>query len=680
MSTTIPPSSVAQEPTLLHPNAGALDLDVGRVERRVGFTYGVTGLVLFGLMVLVGIALRYTQAEGPGGFTDDWFYRFMTLHGAGMIAGILLALMGGLWYVVRSSVPTLDAGRAMAAYWAMVGGVGLVLVSVVFGGFAAAWTFLYPLPFESAGQWESWATVLFIIGIALVGISFTIFCIDVLKAVTETYDGLAGALGLRWLRGRSDTPPPPAAIAGTAVAVQGIIAGAVGMTILVALANHLVDDSVTLDPLWAKNLTFFFGHTTANLTIYLGAGMLYVLVPLYAGRPWKTTKPIVYGWMGTICFVMTAYAHHLYMDFVQPGGFHVMGVIASSAAALPVAVVTIYTGMMLVWGSRYRWSLTSILFFLGFVGWTLGGVGAVMDSAIPLNFRLHNTLWVPAHFHSYMLMGTALWVMGFVSYLLERSSGRTAGPRVTKFGVGGMVVGGYGLIYAWYFSGAMGIPRRWSEHPGNSSYWSVIATAFAIIFLIAFLVIAVEFVRMALEARARRRGGGDASVVTAAPAVPTGSTVTAAFRPMVTTYWGLVAMVAVGVASLFVLYPPLVRASEASVSYHHLSHAVQYFAGAMLGAALGSTPSIIRRFPWGTNGGLTVALVTPVVMLMVMIPLIYNDLVTNDLVHVGYHLIMVVLGIITGLGAAALGRVAGWLVLLTSVGMAVLYAPGVTGG
>ncbi len=678
MSTATPTSTT---PTVLHPDAGALDPAVGRIERRVGFLYGLTGLALFTLMALVGLALRWTQAEAPG-LSDDWFYRLMTLHGAGMLAGVLLALMGGLWYVVRASVPALDPGRAMAVYWAMVVGVVLVLVSVVFGGFAAAWTFLYPLPFESAGMWSSWATVLFLVGMALVGISFVVFCIDVLKAITEAHGGLLGALGVRWFFGRAEHAPPPAAIAAVAVAVQGIIAGAVGMTILVALFNHLIDDSVVLDPLWAKNLTYFFGHTTANLIIYLGAGMIYVLVPLYAGRPWKTTKPIVIGWMGTILFVMTAYTHHLYMDFVQPTAFHVVGVIASSAAALPVAVVTIYTGMMLVWGSRYRWSLTSILFFLGFIGWTVGGVGAVMDSAIPLNFRLHNTLWVPAHFHNYMLMGTALWVIGFISYLLERSSGRVAGKRVTLIGVSGMVVGGYGLVYAWYFAGALGVPRRWSEHPSGTAIWSWIGTIFAVVFLIGFFVIMAEFVRMARDARARRRGDGGTTVMTAAPAVPIPAAPAAGggFRPLVTTYSGLVFVVAVGVASLFVFYPPIVRASEASVAYHHLSHAVQFFAGAMLGAAIASAPGFTRRFPGGVNGGLAVALITPVVMLMVMIPLIYNDLVTNDLVHVGYHLIMVLLGLITALGASVLGRVAGWLVLLTSIGMAVLYAPGVTGG
>ena len=61
-----------------------------------------------------------------------------------------------------------------------------------------------------------------------------------------------------------------------------------------------------------------------------------------------------------------------------------------------MAVVTIYTGMMPIWGP-FRWTLASILLYLGFAGWAIGGTGAVLDSLIPINFRFHSTLWVPAH-------------------------------------------------------------------------------------------------------------------------------------------------------------------------------------------------------------------------------------------------------------------------------------------
>lgn len=676
-----PGTAMSGAGSTIHPAAREFDPPVDGSQRRIGLLYGVTGLAVFLLMVVVGILMRLTQSETLG-INDDWFYRLMTLHASGILVGVLMAMMGGLWYVIRSVVPQLDYRLAVAGWGIIVGGVVLALVSILIGGYAGAWTFLWPLPFEAAGAWAQWATVVYLIALVLVGVGFVIYCIDMLRAITNHYGGLSRALGYTWLLGRAKTPPPPQAIAATATVILGIGASTVGMVILIALLDHAIDGSVSLDALWAKNLTYFFGHTLANLIIYLAAGMLYVLVPLYAGRQWKTSKPLVIGWMGTLVFVFTAYFHHLYMDFVQPGALQAIGVIASSAAALPVAVVTVYTGMMLVWGSKYRWNLTSVLFFLGFIGWMIGGAGAVIDSSIPINFKFHNTLWVPAHFHNYMLMGVAMWVLAIVSYLLERASGSPVSKRTAILAPAALVVGGYGLIYVWYFSGALGIPRRWAEHPAGTETWSLVGAICAIIFLVGSLMLVGEFLRMGRIAWARRH-----EVAKATPAPIAGGSLPVAsdsgeggFMPMIRTHRGLVVTVAIGIAALFVFYPPVTEASESSIKLHHLVHAIQFLAGAMLGAVIGTAPRVMRRFPGGEYAGLLVALVAPVVMLLLMIPMVYGDLADNDLLHAGYHLVMLALGAITGIATAQLGRYAGWAVLLTSVGMALLFAPGVTGG
>jgi len=666
----------------IHPAARDFDPPVGSSQRRVGLLYTITGLAVLLLMILAGILMRLDQGDAIN-LGDDWFYRLMTLHASGILVGVLMAMMGGLWYVMRAVVPELDYRLAMASWGIIVLGVVFALVSILIGGYAGAWTFLWPLPFVNAAAWPEWATVAYLLALVLVGVGFVIYCLDMLRAITNHYGGLARALGYSWLFGRVKTPPPPQTIAAAATVLLGLGASTVGMVILIALLDHAIDGSVTLDALWAKNLTYFFGHTLANLIIYLAAGMLYVLVPLYAGRQWKTSKPLVIGWMGTLVFVFTAYFHHLYMDFVQPGAFQAIGVISSSAAALPVAVVTVYTGMMLIWGSKYRWNLTSILFFLGFLGWVIGGAGAVIDSSIPINFKFHNTLWVPAHFHNYMLMGVALWCLAIVSYLLERGSGSPVPKRTAIAAPAAMVIGGYGLIYVWYFSGALGVPRRWADHPGGTETLSLVGAIFAIIFLVGMLMLLAEFVRMGRIAWKRRHemsGGKMAPIAGGSLPVAGEAGEDTGFLPMFRTHWGLMVTVAVGIAAFFVFYPPVTNASENSIKLHHLVHAFQFLGGGMLGAALGSAPKVLRRFPGGANAGLIIALVAPVVMLLLMIPMVYKDLVSNDLLHAGYHLVMVGLGAITGLACAQLGRYAGWTLLLMSVGMALLFAPGVTGG
>ena len=681
-TTSNPLASTEVDASTIHPDAKAIDPRISGRQRNIGWLFGGTGLLLFTLMALIGVAMRFTQA-GTLEISPEWFYRLMTLHAAGMLAGTLLSMLGGLWYVVRSAVPDLNYGRAIASYLSIMVGVVLVLVAVLIGGFAAGWTFLFPLPFNAAGMWSTWATVVFLIGMSLVGVGFLLYCIDTLKACTERFHGLSGTLGITWLLDRKTEPPPPQVIAATAVSIQGIIASAVGMTIMLALLDHAIDGTVALDPLWAKNLTYFFGHTLANLLIYLGAGIIYVLLPLYSGRQWKTTMPIVIGWLATITFVLTAYFHHLYMDFAQVPAFQLIGLVASSAAALPVAVVTIYTGLMLVWGSRYRWTLTSVLLYLGFAGWTIGGIGAVIDSLIPVNVHFHNTLWVPAHFHNYLLMGVSLWSMALISYLLERASGRTATRWVSIFAPVTMVIGGYGLMYAWYISGALGVPRRWAVHPEGAEVWSLIGSLFAVLFLIGFFVMVFEFVRMGREAWGRR-GAKSASRSAETPQPTRSSSADAAngsgFQPLITTYWGTVAAIVVAIMAMLNFFPPMIDASEVSDKFHHLAHGAQFVTGVLLGAVVGSAPAFLRRFRGRINLGLIVVVIAPVVMLLLMIPVIYGDLETNDSLHAAYHLTMVLLGLATGLGAATLGRVAGWTVLCTSIMMALLFAPGVTGG
>lgn len=678
-------SGMVAEPAagqVLHPLGEELNPQSSGHQRSVGWLFGGTGLVLFALMALIGLVMRLAQADTIS-ISPQFFYQLMTLHAAGMLAGALLSMMGGLWFVVKSVVPALDFRRALASWATIVTGAVLVVVAVLIGGFAAGWTFLFPLPFDAAGQWSTWAAVTFIVGMGLVGIGFTIYCIDTLKATTQTYGGLSGALGLAWLRGKQSSGPPPQVIAATAVSIQGIICGAVGMTIVLALLDHTIDGQVTLDPLWAKNLTYFFGHTIANLIIYLAAGMIYVLVPLYAGRQWKLSKPLVIGWMATIVFVMTAYSHHLYMDFVQPGSFQMVSLIASSAAAIPVAVVTIYTGMMLVWGSRYRWTLTSVLLYLGFAGWAIGGSGAVIDSLIPVNFRFHNTLWVPAHFHNYLLMGVGLWMMALISYMLERSAGRVAGRTATIWAPVLMVAGGYGFIFSWYVSGALGIPRRWAVHPAGTEEYSLVASIFIVVFLAGFFIMLGEFLSLGRDGWRRRKTSRPAETapVIAGASSEADMALGRGAEPLIKTNFGLATAVGMAVVASFVFLPPISDASTVTVGFHHLAHAVQFFVGVMFGAAIGSAPMVLRRIaPRFTNLGLIVVVLVPAAMLLFMIPAIYSDIETNDFLHASYHGVVLTLGLVMGLAATALGRVAGWTVLLSSVGMALMFAAGVTGG
>jgi cytochrome c oxidase subunit I len=472
-----------------------------RSARTVMWLYVLTAVAVFSLMLVVGLIMRGEQAQwisfGPG-----LFYSLMTLHGIGMITAVTIAGMGIMWYLVRRDGP-LDARVAYFCYASLVLGVVAVLAAVLIGRFAAAWTFLYPLPFVGA-TWPSWATGSFLIGVALVNLGWLIWCVQILGACVSRSGGLGPALGIDYIFRRSSfdaagkRPPEPQAIAATVVGFNGVLTGTAGMVIGTALIAHWLNPSIVLDPLWAKNVTFFFGHSIANLTIYMVVAGVYVALPVYTRREYHTSPVFVVAWWGTLLFVATAYFHHLYMDFAQLRALQYIGEAASYLAAVPVAVVTVYGSAMLVYRSAMRWTLGSLMIFTGLVGWLVGGVGALLDATVPFNFDLHNTLWVPAHFHTYLLEGVALFVFGWIFFMLEQRSGRVTSiamrwlTGLTFFG------GGAVFLLGFYAAGAAGVPRRFATEPAPGPDIAAWSTIGALILLVGMLLIVVEAVRLAL--------------------------------------------------------------------------------------------------------------------------------------------------------------------------------------
>ena len=92
-------------------------------------------------------------------------------------------------------------------------------------------------------------------------------------------------------------------------------------------------------------------------------------------------------------------------------------------------------------------------------------VAAVIDSTITVNQAFHNTLWVPAHFHTYYLMGVVLMTLGGVYHLAVALTSETENLKRSRVMAAHLVVGGYGLMLSFYLAGADAVPRRFAAYP-----------------------------------------------------------------------------------------------------------------------------------------------------------------------------------------------------------------------
>ena len=458
---------------------------------HVTLVWVLTALVLFPILAILGLLMRTQQGGYFQTVPPEYFYAIMTLHGLGMVGLWFVAGMAVLSVLLASYVkPTVAV--SWVAFAATLIGVVLLLAATLVGRLGVGWYFLYPLPFYSGGTWPAWATAALFAALAIMGVGWTLWAGDLLLAIARRYR-FSHALGWQYFSGAATPEVPPIIIIAT-VSFIGVLAGLVAAVVILALVGvEQLAGGFRNDALLIKNLTFYFGHMLVNITMYFGVAMVYEVLPAYTGRPWKTNTLVVVAWNLVLFLVMFAYLHHLYMDFAQPQWLQVTGQLSSYLISVPAAVVTIFSTLVLIYGSSMRWRLPSLMLFLGVMGWAIGGVAAVIDSTVAVNTHFHNTLWVPAHFHTYYILGVVLMILGTVFHLLTELSKVPESGTLTRAIVGTVGVGGYGFVLMFYLAGVAGVPRRYSIYPGEVAVGTLYAKI-SLIFITVLLIGALIYI------------------------------------------------------------------------------------------------------------------------------------------------------------------------------------------
>lgn len=493
----------------------------GDLARRITTIWIATAGVLFVVLAIFGLVMRLIQSQDV--LDAQWYYAIVTLHGAGMIAVTLMGLAAVLSWVIGERLP-LSPKVAVANYVMTLTAVVLVLIATMIGHFGPGWTFLYPLPSHpgapAADSWSpSWA-YLYYIGIALVAVAFAMWGIDVLRAGVKKFGNPGRLFGFDIVGGKTDPSSPeatnPSIIAAGIMAIEAVLTAIPGAIIIVLLVIHSAKPSFDIDPLLAKNLIYFVGHMMANFSIYLGAGIMYGVLPRYAGRPWPAAKTTIVAWWVVTFTIIGPYFHHLYMDFANPMGLAVVGNVFSYASLVPSATVTIFGTLLIVFRSGMKWTPAPLFLFAGIAGWSIGGIGAVIDSTPAVNFTMHNTMWVPAHFHSYMALGAVLFLLGGAYHFAPQLTGNKPNLRLGGIASWFIIVGGYTVTFTFFVSGAMSVVRRYAyvdlPRYRNGATVGLIGASIAII---GVLMIAYDLLRVYVPGFRARRGDRDDKPVAA---------------------------------------------------------------------------------------------------------------------------------------------------------------------
>jgi cytochrome c oxidase subunit 1 len=348
------------------------------------------------------------------------------------------------------------------------------------------------------GIWSAHAAASFVGGLLLIGVGFLIFYLDAGIAITKKYGSVLRGLGLDQLvSGQIQATHPPTVVASSMVIIVNTIGILTGAVVLVVTLANLYFPDLAMNALLAKNLIYFFGHVFINATIYMSVIAVYELLPVYAGRPWKVSRPFYAAWAAATVFVMAVYPHHLLLDSVMPKSLLVLGQIVSYLSGIPVLLVTAYGTLVLVFESGIRWKAPALWLMLGMFGWSAGVIPAIVDGTIHVNKVMHNTMWVPGHFHFYLLLGMLPMVIGFGLHLANANKVVSEAPQRWLFNV--YFASGIAFCFAFLAGGWASVPRRWAEHLPEWLPYNQAGTLAAVLVVVAMTGLVVAITRRLLE-------------------------------------------------------------------------------------------------------------------------------------------------------------------------------------
>jgi cytochrome c oxidase subunit 1 len=238
------------------------------------------------------------------------------------------------------------------------------------------------------------------------------------------------------------------------------------------------------DPLLDRTLFWNTGHAIVYAWLLPAYVSWYALVPRQAGGKIISDSYTRIVWIFFLILSIPTGLHHQYTDPGIPEGMKaVHGVLTfgiffpSLATAFSVMAALEIGGRarggqgLLGWIRTLPWGDPSfaaqVLAMLTFV---LGGVTGLINASFTMNQVIHNTTWVPGHFHMTVGSAVALTFVGIAFWLIPYLTGRALFSRWLALASAWIyAIGVFVFARGMISNGLLGMPRR--TFIAQATYW-----------------------------------------------------------------------------------------------------------------------------------------------------------------------------------------------------------------
>jgi len=465
--------------------------------KKIGIMYAFVAILML-IRGGVDAGMMRTQqilstGDSQGILTSDHFQQIFSAHGTIMI---FFVAMGFIFALMNLIIPLQIGARDVAfpflnsvSFWLFVAGMMLMNISLVIGEFSPAGWLAYPplsgaeySPGVGVDYWI-WALQIAGVGSLLSGVNFLVTIVK-MRAPGMTMMKLPIFI---W------------SCLGSLVLIIFAFPILTATLALLALDRTLGMHFFTSDfggnPMMYVNLIWAWGHPEVYILVLPAFGIFSEVVATFSGKRLFGYKSMVWAIAAITFLSFTVWLHHF---FTMGAGANVNAFfgIMTMVIAIPTGV-KVFNWLFTMYRGRVRFTVP-MLWFMGFVTtFTIGGVTGVLMSVPAIDFQVHNSLFLVAHFHNMIIGGVLFGAFAGLSYWWPKFTGFKLNEALGKCAFWCWLIGFLLAFMPLYALGFMGATRR-LDHYDPSLGWQplfiVAGVGVAIIGLgVAFILLQIGY-------------------------------------------------------------------------------------------------------------------------------------------------------------------------------------------
>ncbi|AXA34488.1 cytochrome o ubiquinol oxidase subunit I [Francisella adeliensis] len=446
-------------------------------HKKIGTMYVIVALVMMVRGFVDAAMMRTQQALASGDSTGylipEHFDQIFTAHGVIMIFFVAMPLIFALMnWVIPLQIGARDVAfpyMNSLSFWLFVVGAMLINISLLVGDFAHAGWLAYP-PFSDITYSPTVGTDYYIWGLQISGIGTLMTGINFFVTIIKMR-----CKGMTLMK-------MPVFTWASLCSVILVIAAFPVLTVTLGLltldryfGTHFFTTSGGGDQMMYVNLIWIWGHPEVYILVLPMFGVYSEVVATFSKKPLFGYATMVWATIAITVLSFAVWLHHFFTMGASANVNAFFGIM-TMIIAIPTGV-KIFNWLFTMFRGRIAFT-TPMLWLVGFmIVFSVGGMTGVLLSVPGVDFQMHNSVFLIAHFHNVIIGGVVFGAFAGLTYWFPKIFGFTLNERLGKYGFWCWFIGFFVAFMPLYVLGMMGMTRRLYHYDASTGYQTLLVVA-----------------------------------------------------------------------------------------------------------------------------------------------------------------------------------------------------------